>query len=67
MIGNSVKAFEAAFGKGQVVPLKSVIKAWRAWLNVHVEDARRDVLVQALRRLSKRSMIATQRKKRPRP
>jgi len=65
-IRNSVQAFEAAFGKGKVVPLRDITKAWRVWFNAHVEDARRDVLLQALRRLAKRSTTATQMKKRPR-
>jgi hypothetical protein len=65
-IRNSVQAFEAMFGKGKIVPLKDIVKAWRVWLDAHVEDARRDVLVRALRRLAKRSMTATQMKKRAR-
>lgn len=54
----------SAFGlRRGVVPLHGIIKAWRVWLVAHVEEGgKRDVLLQAVNRLAKRSRIATKKK-----
>ncbi len=57
---DSVRALEVmGIGKG-IVPLHGIVKAWRV-----EEGSERDLLLETLNKLTKRSRAATKRKPRP--
>ncbi len=63
---DSVRALEVMGISKGIIPLHGIVKAWRVWLVAHVEEgSERDLLLETLNKLTKRSRAATKRKPRP--